>query len=182
MLQFDIDAGEIRAIAREFGASNKQLKFAYSRALRRTATTMRSRARKGLKDRLGLRNAKEIRKRLYGFRFMRGKGDLGGVRMWFGLNDLRVSSFKGRVRETASGAAFARGEIEDGFVARNRKGQRTIMKRVGRERYPIHEARAGIEDEAQTFIEDEVFDDVEEVFYKNFRAEIRARTIYDVGA
>ena len=38
-----------------------------------------------------------------------------------------------------------------------------------------------IEDKAQTFIEDEVFDEIEEVFFKNFRAEVRSRTLYSVG-
>jgi hypothetical protein len=36
-------------------------------------------------------------------------------------------------------------------------------------------------DEAERFIEDEVFDEIETVFFRNFLAEIRARTIYEVG-
>lgn len=182
MLLFDFDASEMRRIADEFGASEKQIALAYSRALRRTASNMKTQARKGLRERLGLRSASELRKRLAGFKFNRGSGgDLGGVRMWFGLNDLRASAFKGRPQLTADGASMAGRAVSGGFVAKNRKGQRTIMRRVGRKRYPIAEARLDIEDEATRFIEDEVFDEIDEVFFRNFRAEIRARTIYEVG-
>jgi hypothetical protein len=38
-----------------------------------------------------------------------------------------------------------------------------------------------IEDEAQIYIEDEIFDEIEEVFFKHFRAEVRSRTLYSVG-
>ncbi|MFG6501259.1 phage tail protein [Sulfitobacter sp. 1A15106] len=183
MLHFDFDASEMRKIADEFGASEKQIALAYSRALRRTASNMKTQARKGLRQRLGLRSAAELRKRLAGFKFNRGGGggDLGSVRMWFGLNDLRASAFKGRPQATPGGASMAGRSVSGGFVAKNRKGQRTIMRRVGRKRYPIAEARLDIEDEATRFIEDEVFDEIDEVFFRNFRAEIRARTIYEVG-
>lgn len=185
MLRFDFDASEMAKVAEEFGASDKQLAFAYSRALRRTASNMKTQARKGLRERLGLRSAAELRTRMAGFKFRKGSGsgsDLGAVRMWFGLNDLRAGAFKGRPRNSGSGATIAGREIPGGFVAKNSKGQRTVMRRVGKSRYPIAEARVDIEDEAARFIEDEVFDEIEEVFFRNFRAEIRARTIYDVGA
>ncbi|MGX9855780.1 phage tail protein [Limimaricola variabilis] len=182
MLHFDFDASDLRRIADEFGATEKQLKLAYGRALRRTASRLKTQSRKGLRERLDLRSAAELRRRMHGFRFSRDKGaGLGGVRMWFGLNDLRASAFKGRPKRTARGAEMAGREVPSGFVARNRKGKRTIMRRTTPKRYPIAEATLGIEDEAQTFIEDEVLDEVEDVFFRNFRAEIRARTIYEVG-
>ncbi|WP_432256071.1 phage tail protein [Limimaricola sp. AA108-03] len=180
MLHFDFNGSDLKRIADEFGASEKQLEFAYSRALRRTASRMRTMARKGLRERLDLRSATELRKRLHGFRFKKGN-QLGEVRMWFGLNDLRASAFKGRPRRTASGAEMAGREVTGGFVGRNRKGRRTVMRRTGPTRHPIAEARLGILDEAETFVEDEVFSELERVFMQNFRHEIRARTIYEVG-
>lgn len=182
MLHFDFDNSEMQRIAEKFGATEKQLRFAYSRALRRTASNMKTRARKGLRQRLGLRSAAELRRRMAGFRFQRGSGgDMGGVRMWFGLNDMRASAFKGRPREDGAGASVAGRSVPGGFVARNSKGQRTVMRRVRASRYPIAEARVDIEDEASVFVEDEVFDEVEDVFFRNFVAEVRARTIYEVG-
>ena len=182
MLHFDFDGSEMERISDEFGATEKQLRFAYSRALRRTASNMKTQARKGLRQRLGLRSAAELRSRMSGFKFKRGSGsDLGGVRMWFGLNDLRASAFKGRAKDTSGGASIGGRSVPGGFVAKNSKGQRTVMRRVGKSRYPIAEARFDIEDAASMFVEDEVFDEIEEVFFKTFRAEIRARTIYEVG-
>ncbi|AUQ54512.1 phage tail protein [Phaeobacter inhibens] len=180
VLSFDFDARELAKVAEEFGASEKDLQFAYSRALRRTAQTMKTRARKGLRTELELRTAAELRKRLQGFRFSRGKG-LGEVRMWFGLNNMRVSAFKGRALRTGSGASYAGQQFAGAFIAKNSKGRPTVMRRATQRAYPIKEERMPIEDKAQLFIEDQVFDEIEEVFFKNFRAEIRARTIYNVG-
>jgi hypothetical protein len=180
MLAFDFDARELKRIADEFEASEKDLRFAYSRALRRTAQTMKTRARKGLRTELQLRTAAELRKRLQGFRFSRGKS-LGEVRMWFGLNDMRVSAFKGRALRTGGGARYGGRDFPGAFVGRNSKGRPTVMRRATQRAYPIKEERMPIEDKAQILIEDEVFDEIEEVFFKNFRAEVRARTIYGVG-
>lgn len=180
MLSFEFDASELQRIAKEFDASEKQLRFAYSRALRRTAQTMKTRARKGLRTELGLRSAAELRRRLHGFRFKRS-GGLGETEMWFGLNDIRVSAFKGRPKKTASGASYGGRQFAGAFVARNRKGKRTVMRRAGRRAWPIREEQMPIADQAEIYIEDQVFDEIEEVFFKNFTAEIRARTIYGVG-
>lgn len=180
MLPIEFDEGELHRIADEFDASKKDLRAAYSRALRRTAQTMKTRARKGLRTKLHLRPAAELRRRLQGFRFKR-TADMGTVRMWFGLNDLRVSAFKGRAFRTASGASFAGQVFEGGFISKNAKGRPTVKHRAGSRAYPVKEARMPIDDEAQQYIEDEVFDDVEELFFHYFRAEVRARTIYGVG-
>ncbi len=174
------DESELQRIADEFDASKKDLRAAYSRALRRTAQTMKTRARKGLRTKLHLRTAAELRRRLQGFRFKR-TADMGTVRMWFGLNDMRVSAFKGRAVKTATGASFAGQAFEGGFIGRNAKGRPTVKHRAGSRAYPVKEARMPIDDVAETYIEDEVFDGIEEVFFHYFRAEVRARTIYGVG-
>lgn len=180
MLNFEFDSDELQRIAKEFGASRDQLRHAYSRALRRTAQTMKARARKGLRSELELRSAAELRRRLHGFRFKRGR-DLGEVDMWFGLNDMRVSAFKGRARKTGGGASYAGKEFPGAFVAKNRKGRRTVMVRAGRKAWPIREEKMDIVDKAQVYIEDQVFEEIEEVFFKVFLHEVRARTIYSVG-
>lgn len=181
MLHFEFDGSEMAKVAAEFDASDKQIAFAYSRALRRTASNMKTQARKKLRERLGLRSASELRSRMAGFKFRKGSGsDMGGVRMWFGLNDMRASAFKGAARAIGLGASIAGRSVAGGFIARNRKGQRTIMVRTGRARAAIAEARLDVSDEGLRLVEDEVFDEIEEVFFRNFRAEIRARTIYGV--
>ena len=180
MLSFEFDARELNKIADEFGASEKDLQFAYSRALRRTAQTMKTRARKGLRSELEMRTAAELRKRLQGFRFKRGK-EMGQVRMWFGLNDMRVSKFKGRPARTGSGARYGKQEFSGGFIGKNRAGKRTVFKRETAHRASAREVKMPIADKAQIYVEDVVFGEIEEVFFKNFLAEVRARTIYGVG-
>lgn len=180
MLAFDFDTGQIAAIAKEFDATEQQLSQAYSRALRRTATALKTSTGKQLRVRLGLRTAAAIRRRLQGFSFKKD-GALGSVRMWFGMNDIPVSGFKGRAVQTADGAALGDRQFTGAFVGKNNKGVRTIMRRVGPKRFPIVEQQVVIDDEVRVFVEDEVFDGLDEIFFRHFRAEIRARTIYGVG-
>jgi Prophage minor tail protein Z (GPZ) len=180
MLGFDFDTGRMEKIGAEFDASEKQLAFAYSRALRRTAQNLKTKARKGIREKLGLRSAAVLRRRLQGFKFKRGSG-MGEVRMWFGMNDMPVSSFKGRVSQAARGASLGGRTFPGSFVGKNSKGARTIMQRRGKRRWPVSEVRVPVSDEVEVFVEDEVFDEIEELFFKNFRAEVRARTIYEVG-
>jgi hypothetical protein len=180
MLAFDFDARQIAEIAKEFDATDKQISQAYSRALRRTASALKTKAGKELRVRLGLRTAAVIRRRLAGFSFKKD-GALGSVRMWFGMNDIPVSGFKGRPVLVAGGAALGNRNFPGAFIGKNSKGVKTIMRRVGAARFPIVEQSVPIGDEMQVFVEDEVFADIDDIFFRNFRAEIRARTIYGVG-
>lgn len=168
-------------IADEFSASEKQIRQAYARALRRTASNLKTQSRKEIRQALGLRSAGPLRRRLQGFRYHRGGGGMGGVRMWFGMNPIAVSSFKGRVAQTAAGAARDGVVYRGSFVAKNSKGRRTIMRRRGAARYPIVEEAVDVSDEMEAVIEAEVWGQIEEVFFGHFLSEIRARTIYGVG-
>jgi hypothetical protein len=71
---------------------------------------------------------------------------MGDVSMWFGLNDMRVSAFKGRAARTGAGASFAGQDFDGAFVGRNAKGRQTVMRRVGKSRWPVKEERMSIED------------------------------------
>lgn len=180
MLSLPIDESELRRIANEFDADEDVLRDSFSRALKRTAQAIKTRARKELRTELELRTAAEIRKRLYGFRYKRGAYDLGEVRMWFGLNDMRVSAFKGRASRTGSGARFAGQDFPGAFVGRNRKGKQTIMRRAGHRAWPIKEEVMPIETRANNKILD-LLDDFNDLLMRNFLSEVRARTIYGVG-
>jgi hypothetical protein len=164
MLHFDIDYGDLVTLQDELAASDRQVYQAFNRALTRTAGTLRRMSSKGLKDELQLRNAKAIRKRLRTLRLKRGKL-LDEVKLWYGTNDLPVSAFKGTPSKTGRGATF-RG---------------TIFKRRGRGRLPLVEQTLTVKDKMDVFLEDEIFTEVEEIFFKHFRADLRARTIYGAG-
>lgn len=184
MLTYDIDWSGLANVALELGASERQVKFSLSRALRRTEATLRRMSSKGLREVLQLRAASALRKRLKSIK-ARKVGGLGagdGVALWYGLNDLPVSAFKGRPRENKAGAAFRGQQFDGGFVARSKaKGKQTIFKRKGEARLPIVEQLVPIEDAAIVYIEDEVFDQVETIFWQHFQRDLAARVKFKLG-
>ncbi|VTP62161.1 Uncharacterised protein [Serratia rubidaea] len=95
-LPIDIDTMVLRDIALAVGATHKQYMTAYSRALKRTAATMRKRAMADIKDGLAPRSMAMVRKRLLSFRVSRGSL-LDEGRLWFGLNAIKVKDLKGRI-------------------------------------------------------------------------------------
>lgn len=181
MLNFDIEWSSLLRVANDLQATDKQVRLALHRALRRTEATLRRMSSKGLTQELQLRAAKALRKRLKSIRLRKSAyGKAGeGVTLWYGLNDLPVSSFKGRPRSTATGASFNGTDFEGAFVGRSKvKGKRTIFKRQGAARLHISEQQLPIEDKAIVFIEDQVFSQVEDIFWKNFTRDLAARVKY----
>lgn len=172
MLIFDIDFEQLRTVANELSASEKQFKASLGRACSRTAATLRKMSGKGLKDELQLRTLGILRKRLKTIR-LRTKGDV--VALWYGLNDLPVSSFKGRPRKTNDGAKKLDVEFKGGFLGKTKKGKATIFKRAGAARLPIKEQGMGIKDKADVYIEDVIFVEVERIFWHHFEQDIRRR-------
>lgn len=182
MLEFDIDGDDLERIAHELGASEKQIKMAFNRALSRTAAALRRMSSTGLRSELELRTAAYIRKRIKQIRLRRSPDGLGSVRLWYGTNDLPVSAFKGRPTAAPGGASF-RGQLyPGGFIQKVKSGRQTIFRRVGDKRLPITEQTVAVKDQIDIFLEDQIFDKLDEIFFKNFRADLRARTIYGVGS
>ena len=91
-----------------------------------------------------------------------------------------VSSFKGRPRNTEKGAQKNGHEIEGGFVGKTSKGKTTIFKRAGSARLPIREQLMPIKDKADVYIEDEIFINVEDIFWRHFEQDIKRRVKYVV--
>lgn len=177
MLGFDIDDGRLDAIAKEYAATPKQVDLAQGRSLKRTAGTLRRISSSGLKTELGLRNATALRRRIKEYRVGKGRSSL---KLWYGANDLPVSAFKGRAQRVAGGIKFGETMIHGAFFARL-GGKRMVMQRHGTKRWQIGEATLPIADRMMIYLEDEVFVDIDTIYFKNFLAEIRARTILGVG-
>lgn len=176
MIHFDLDISALTAVANELGASEKQYKASFSRACQRTAATLRKMSGKGLKTELQLRTLGVMRKRLKSIRL---RGSQEGVQLWYGLNDMPVSSFKGRPRQDAGGAWAGKFYHEGGFVAKaQKKNKLTIFKRKGKSRLPIVEQLQSIKDQADIFVEDKIFVQVEDIFWQHFVRDIRARVLY----
>lgn len=180
MLHFDIDIRELDRVVAALGATEKQVKFALNRAAQRTATALRTLAGRYLKDELALRTIGLLRKRLKSIRLRSVRED--GFVLWFGLNDMPVSWFKGRPTKEAGGAKFRDKSFAGGFIAKSKvKGRRTVFKREGAARLPIIEQQMPIMDRAQVVIEDEIFVQAETIFWRNFERDLRARMAYGVG-
>lgn len=181
MIHFDIDARGLREVADELGATDKQVRYALTRALRRTEASLRKQSSKGLTAELKLRTAQALRKRLKTIR-LRSSGGGGEVGLWYGLNPLPVSSFKGRPKEDPAGAFLGDYFFQGAFVARSTlKGKNTIFKRQGKQRLPIAEQTITIQDPAIVFIEDEIFVQTETIFWQHFRRDLQARVRYQLG-
>lgn len=177
MIQLDLDVAEVKRLVASLEASPKQIRQSMNRALRRTAGTLRVRASKGLVPELQLRRAGDLRKRLRALK-LSAKGDMSEIAIWFGLNDLPVRSFKGRVKEYAGGASIGNHEFPGAFVARRKGGPRSIFKRSGGGRFPIAEQTINIKEQADVFLEDVIFPDAIGIFMKNFSADLKARTLF----
>lgn len=178
-LHFDIEWQQLRQIGDDLQASETQIRLALSRTLSRLASRLATLSRKGLKDELQLRRLNALRKRLKSIR-LRVKD--GGIQLWYGLNDMPVSWFKGTPKETTGGATFRGVTFDGAFVARSRYSkQKTIMKRKGKARLHIEEQQLPIEDQAQVFIEDNVFDKLEPLFWPMFERELAARVKFKIG-
>lgn len=178
-LWFDIDTTQLRAVVDELQPTEKQVKFAFSRACQRTATTLRTLSARGLASELQLRTIGLLRKRLKTMK-LRASGD--GVQLWYGLNDMPASWFKGRPQQGASGASLRGQSFAGAFVAKSKfKGRQTIFKRTGKERLHIQEQNLEVEDSATVFIEDKIFDQTIEIWWRYFVRDLQARVRYKIG-
>lgn len=180
MIKFDIDVDEIKLVARSLDATGEQVGQAISRALSRTAATMRRRAAKALREGLELRRAAAIRRRLRSLRTRR-RGNEQIASLWAGLNDLRIGDLKGRPKAYPAGVAFRSTEFHGAFIAKGKGGRRTVFKRVGDRRLPLQEQTFPIKDQADVIIEDEVFWDLPAVFMDHFRRDLAARVNFGIG-
>lgn len=178
-IHFDIDRSQLDQLATELEATPKQVKLAFNAACKRTATTLRTLSARGLAGELQLRTISLLRKRLKTLR-LRGTDD--GVQLWYGLNEMPASWFKGRPKETSTGSTLRGQSIEGAFVAKSKfKGRKTIFKRTTKARLHIQEQNLPVQDEATVYIEDKIFDQTEAIFWKNFRRDLQARVRYSIG-
>ncbi|WP_347289881.1 hypothetical protein [Kluyvera georgiana] len=201
-LPVDIDVNAIWRIADQIGATQKQFRAAYTRALSRTAATLRKKAMADLKDGLAPRSMNLVRRRLLSFRLDRGS-QLDNFRLWFGLNAIKVKDLKGRIsgrirprhsrRDKSTGryikanrqtqeAGFApKGNLlpsqtfTNGEVARSRRDkQRTVVIRDPQTRR-TREAEVDIYEPMLNYVEDNAFAEAMDIFMHHFESDIRGR-------
>ncbi|KAB8307258.1 hypothetical protein EH228_14740 [Erwinia endophytica] len=202
-LPVDIDVSAIWRIAEKVGATQKQFRNAYSRALRRTAATLRKKAMADLKSGLAPRSLQMIRRRILSFSISRGS-QLDTAKLWFGLNAIKVKDLKGKIRgrirphhdqrDPATGrfikarrrkqnppgfdprgAMLAGKTYENGEVSRSkREGRRTIVIRDPETRR-TREAEIDVYAPMLDYIEDHAFAEVMDIFMHHFETDLRGR-------
>lgn len=180
MIGMSANAPELRAIADELGATEAQTRLAYRRALSRTASNLATMMRRDLRRELDLRGAATIRRRLRTMRPQR-RGDGESVTLWLGENDLPPGAIRGRPRETADGVTFWGQSFPGAFIARMASGKVSIYKRRADGRLPIIEQTVHVKDRMDEVLERRVMPDVMDIFFRNFRADLRARTQFGAG-
>lgn len=178
-LHIDLNGEALEQISKRFELDERQLHAAYTRALKRTAGTLRSMSSKGLKGLLGLRNTKRLRRRIK-TRRVKGGGDGSAFEVWYGQNDWPAEDFKGRPTEGEAGVQFLGHSFPSAFVG-SLGGSRTILRRKTARSHPIERVLMPVKDQMDVFIEDEVFDQIEHVFARHFEAEVRARALFGIG-
>ena len=199
----DIDTKALLNIALAVGANHKQYRSAYSRALKRTAVTLRKQAMANIKTGLAPRSLTMVRKRLLSFRYSRG-AMLDEAKLWFGLNAIKVKDLKGRIRgrirphhslrdpntgrysparRTSTtdvgfepkGSLLESVSFINGEVARARhNNRRTVVIRDPQSRR-TKEAEVDIYAPMLDYIEDNAFAGVIEVFMHHFQSDIKGR-------
>lgn len=178
-LQYDIDG--LEEIAEELGATEYQMKAAFSRAIKRTMGTMRKKVIAGTKDEIQARKLDSMRRRMRVFRLQ--KGAMDGIKLWFGVNDFRTSALKGKAKRLGTkkkpkGAAYFRvtGDVvthKSAFIL-NRNG-RKIFHRTTKQRDSLTELKAPINKGIEEKVEDEIFQDLQDVFMHHFITDLRGR-------
>lgn len=187
MIHFDLDARQINNLITELGLTERQAKFALGRALRRTAATLRKRSERGLMSELQFKKLAWLRRRLKFSRF--SKGTFEGARIWYGANDVPISALRGSVEQHTGWAKFSgpagNMRVHGGFVGKSKrgwtKGGKTIFQRAGAARLPIREAQLPVKDRMDIFVEDQIFPQIDEIFWNHFQRDMAARARYGVG-
>ena len=184
-LTFDIDLNELDVIRSQLNATREELHKAYGRALKRTSVTMQKLSRQLIRDEMRAKSIKAINERVQTFRIKRSKME-DELKLWFGLNDLTVSLLKGRLKRLGSkkhprgarfipsGSALSPQQYDKGFIAKIRK-TRSIYTRVGKGQYALEEGRVAVSDDLEVSIEDDIFEQLPEVFMHHFTVDLAGR-------
>ncbi|WP_053982224.1 hypothetical protein [Marinagarivorans algicola] len=128
---------------------------------------------------------KLLKKRIQSFKVTSSNGN-EGLKLWYGLNPLSVSQLRGRIkrkgtRRAPAGAVFSSASnavgtrsYRDGFVAKINQSK-SIFSRVGTGRFDLEEKRIEIDDALWVALEDQIFDELPDVFFKHYSVDLRGR-------
>ena len=169
-VSLDLDTKKVQ---KALNLSEKQMTALHKRAAKRTAQNVRVIASKGNLGIGEFRRKKVPRARVKPL----NRGDKIGI--WFGLNDVSASEFKGTPKKVEGGVTL-RGKFYKGyFLARfkhdpNPKSvKRVLILPPGKRSW--EEVRVPIEKAARAFINNEIQPKVEGLFNKNFEQAVEGQ-------
>lgn len=128
---------------------------------------------------------KFLKKRIQSFKVTSSNGR-EELKLWYGLNPISVSKLRGRIkrkgtRRAPAGAVFSGASntvgtrnYSDGFVAKI-NASKSIFSRVGTGRFDLEEKSIDIGDELLVKLEDQIFDELPDVFFKHYSVDLRGR-------
>lgn len=181
MIGFEIRQEALDSISEELGATKWQARYAMTVAIRRTQSALKKLATKGLLNELHLRSLIFLKKRIKSVR-LKKRGTHDEASLWFGLNPLQVSAFKGRIREETKGVSLNDFYFEGAFAQKSRFSQRiTVLKRQGKTRLPLREETIDVHKDSFKYLEEQIFSQVEQMFFKFFTRDLKARVKFQIG-
>ncbi|UCQ23073.1 hypothetical protein [Edwardsiella piscicida] len=174
MIYLFIDDDDMAAVIEQFaGLGSTTISLAFHRAMRRTEQTVMAQSRKVLQQALILRNQKSVRGRVRTY-IRPAASDMTEMKFWFGMNDLSPNVFRGTPKKTRGGLMFRGAYYNRAFVSL-RKGKRVYMQRETDKRFPITKLTIPIPDDIVVKIEDEVLEQMPDIFLRHFKTDLRGR-------
>lgn len=197
-------------LAADLSATHDQMRLAYSRALRRTKQTITKDTVRLMRERTGFSDAARVRKRVLAFDTHRDKArELSGLKLFFGLNAVRLSDLKGRVsgrggkhhdyRDPQTGRFATRPRRRKGSIPQFRPkgnamppvmsfGDDSHIGKTRRGRRSIFLRGRGARREAEAdiyapmidAIEDEVLADLPAIFMHHYREDLTRRAKHGI--
>ncbi len=205
MSGFYIDVSALQAVRHAFGATESQMTAAFNKALRQTVNALYKQSVALMFRTTGAKNRQVVQGRMR--RAVKKVGGssraAGSGKVWFGLNDMPVSTLKGSIKSprgprpqnrkrdalgrflpmkgsqgatfTPSDASDLRAEtFADSFVA-SLKGKRTIWVRNGAGH--VHEARMAINNQMNDAIEKKLSEGASAMLMEYFEKDLAGRVL-----
>ena len=173
-LYVDLDASALNNVVEAYKLTPAQFDQSFKRAAKRTAGTFRrlvSREKLGIED---LRRTTAVRRRI---KALFKKNDQTRDGIWFGLNDLWASEYRGTPKVVAGGIQF-RGKFYANAYRIKRPGQRyRIFRRVNGK---PEEITMPIEQEGLDYIENVILPQLVEAFYHHFLQDAKRHGLRDI--
>ena len=175
MMHLFIDDADLNAVIEQFPElPPKAVPLAFHRAMRRTEQTIISQASRLLKGELKLSAQKALKARVKTY-IRPSSSNMEEMKFWFGMNDLPPNVFSGKPRKTKGGLMF-RGHYYDRAFVTIRNGKTTYRQRDGAARTPTTKITIPIPDDIVVKIEDEVLEQMPEIFMRHFATDLQGRS------